>query len=239
MPAFLNLSNGILNYGTSTIYTVYDSGIQYIIDKAQQIEIDRRRMVGQSVSRSQRIKTAERSTGQPWKFKVTPPAQVPWTVGRAITENINNNDRVDEYTVSLSNNPGMNYITAYQGAMTQAQLNDLTISTSTTSTLVLTTLPTTASTVVMFKPGDIVQPENSRYPYSVTAEVLRGSGSTVSVPLHRSIITSENINLMTQGVKVGNSATWQVIVTGLPTYSLIPMRQVQYTGDFELIEKII
>ena len=239
MPAFLNLSNGILNYGTSTIYTVYDSGIQYIIDKAQQIEIDRRRMVGQSVSRSQRIKTAERSTGQPWKFKVTPPAQVPWTVGRAITENINNNDRVDEYTVSLSNNPGMNYITAYQGEMTQAELDVLTISTSTTSTLVLTTLPTTSSTAVMFKPGDIIQPENSRYPYSVTAEVLRGENSTVSVPLNRPVITSEGINLMTQGVKVGNSATWRVIVAGLPTYTLTPMRQVQYTGDFELIEKII
>lgn len=237
MPAFLN--NGILNYGTGTNQTVYNNGIQYIIDRAQQIEIDRRRMVGQSVSRSQRIKTAERSTGQPWKFKVTPPAQLPWTVGRAVTEEISNNDRVDEYTVSLSNNPGMNYITAYQGEMTQVQLDALTISTSTTSTLVLTTLPSTATTTVMFQLGDIIQPENSRYPYSVTAQVLRGSGSTVSVPLHRAIITSEGVNLMTQGVKVGNSATWQMVVTGLPTYSLVPMRQVQYTGDFELIEKII
>ena len=33
--------------------------IQNIINRAQQIEIDRRRMVGQSISRSQRIKTAE------------------------------------------------------------------------------------------------------------------------------------------------------------------------------------
>jgi len=214
-------------------------GIQNIINRAQQIEIDRRRMVGQSISRSQRIKTAERSTSQPWKFKVTPPGQLPWTASLGFIEVIDLNDRVNEYTISLNDNPGMNYITAYQGSMTQAQLNDLTISTSTTSTLVLTTLPTTASTVVMFKPGDLIQPENSRYPYSVTAEVLRGSGSTVSVPLNRPIITSEGINLMTQGVKVGNSATWQVIVAGLPTYTLTPMRQVQYTGDFELIEKII
>jgi hypothetical protein len=214
-------------------------GIQNIINRAQQIEIDRRRMVGQSISRSQRIKTAERSTSQPWKFKVTPPGQLPWTASRAFIEVIDFNDRVNEYTISLNDNPGMNYITAYQGEMTQVQLNDLTISTSTTSTLVLTTLPTTASTVVMFKPGDLIQPENSRYPYSVTAEVLRGGGSTVSVPLNRPVITSENINLMTQGVKVGNSATWQVIVAGLPTYTLTPMRQVQYTGDFELIEKII
>jgi hypothetical protein len=213
--------------------------IQNIINSAQQIEFDRRRMVGQSVSRSQRIKTAERSTGQPWKFKVTPPAQLPWTASRGFIEVIDFNDRVNEYTISLNDNPGMNYITAYQGQLTQSQLNDLTISTSTTATLVLTTLPSVSTTTVMFKAGDIIQPENSRYPYSVTTQVLRGATSTITVPLHRSIITSEGVNLMTQGVKVGNSATWQMVVTGLPTYSLIPMRQVQYTGDFELIEKII
>lgn len=213
--------------------------IQNIINRAQQIEFDRRRMVGQSISRSQRIKTAERSTSQPWKFKVTPPAQLPWTASRAFIEVIDFNDRVNEYTISLNDNPGMNYITAYQGAMSQAQLNDLTISTSTTSTLVLTTLPAVSTTTVMFKPGDIIQPENSRYPYSVTAQVLRGSGSTITVPLHRPIITSESVNLMSQGLKVGNSATWQVVVTGLPTYTLTPMRQVQYTGDFEIIEKVI
>lgn len=213
--------------------------IQNIINAAQQIEIDRRRMVGQSISRSQRIKTAERSTGQPWKFKVTPPAQLPWTASRGVIEVIDFNDRVNEYTISLNDNSGMNYITAYQGSMTQAQLNALTISTSTTSTLVLTTLPSVSTTTVMFKAGDIIQPENSRYPYSVTTQVLRGATSTITVPLHRSIITSEGVNLMTQGVKVGNSATWQVIVTALPTYALIPMRQVQYTGDFELVEKII
>lgn len=213
--------------------------IQNIINGAQQIEIDRRRMVGQSVSRSQRIKTAERSTGQPWKFKVTPPGQLPWTASRAFIEVIDFNDRVNEYTISLNDNPGMSYITAYQGEMSQAQLDSLTISTSTTSTLVLTTLPTTATTAVLFKAGDIIQPDNSRYPYTVVSTVLRGASSTVSVPLHRAIITSEGINLIGEGVRVGNSATWHVIVTGLPTYTLVPMQRVQYTGDFEFIEKIV
>ena len=66
--------------------------IQSIINNAQQIEIDRRRMVGQSISRSQRIKTAERSTSQPWKFKVSPPAQLSWTEGRVIAEAIDLGD---------------------------------------------------------------------------------------------------------------------------------------------------
>jgi hypothetical protein len=249
MPVFTGLDGKIIAalnsnlflslYGTGTNYIAYDNGIQYIIDKAQQIEIDRRRMVGQSVSRSQRIKTAERSTGQPWKFKVTPPAQMSWTVGRMVTENITNNDRVEEYTISLSNNPKMGYITAYQGQMTQAEIDGLTIQAQGTSTLTLTTLPSVSSSTVLFAPGDIIQPDNSRYPYSVTDYVFRGINTVTNVSLNRPVITSENITLAGNGVKVGNSATWQMVVTGLPTYSLIPMKQVQYTGDFELIEKII
>lgn len=213
--------------------------IQNIINKCQQLEIDRRRMVGQSISRSQRIKTAERSTSQPWKFKVTPPGQLPWTASRGFIEVIDLNDRVDEYEISLNAVSGMNYITAYQGSLTQVQLDALTISTSTTATLVLTTLPSVSSSTILFKAGDIIQPENSRYPYTVTAQVLRGTNTTTSVTLHRAIITSEGINLVGQGVLVGNSATWRVIVTALPTYALTPMRNVQYTGDFELVEKII
>ena len=222
--------------------------LQSIIDKAQQIEIDRRRMVGQTMSRSQRIKTAERSTAQPWKFKVTPPAQIPWTTGRVIAEAIDAGDRVTEYQISLNNNSGMNYITAYQGDMRQVQISDLVVSSTSTSTLVIGTLPgigssglngaiSTAS--VLFAAGDVIQPANSRYPYTVTATVRRGSNSTVSVPLHRPLITSEGISLTGSGVKVGNSCTWRVILTIMPTYSLIYGQRMQYNGDFEMVEKII
>ena len=213
--------------------------IQTIIDKSQQIEMDRRRMVGQSVSRSQRIKTSERSTAQPWKFKVTPPGSLPWTSSRGILEVIDLNDRVTEYQITLSNSAGMNYITAYQGAMTQGEINTITVSSTGTSTLTLTNLPSIGSTGVLFRPGDFIQPANSRYPYTVVSTATRGINTTTTVTLNRPVITSENLNLVGGGIRVGNSATWQVIVTGLPTYTLTPMRQVQFTGDFELIEKVI
>lgn len=224
--------------------------IQNIIDQAQQIEIDRRRMVSQSVSRSQRIKTAERSTAQPWKFKVTPPAQLPWAANRGVIEAIDAGDRVAEYQVSLNNRAGMNYITAYQGPLTQTQLDALNISATTTSTFTLNGLPApgayladtstivTTSTII-FAPGDIIQPENSRYPYTVTSTVRRGSGSTVSVALHRPVITSEGITLTGNGLSVGNSCTWRVILMTIPTYTLIYGQRVQYNGDFEFMEKII
>ena len=222
--------------------------IQSIIDSAQQIEIDRRRMVGQTVSRSQRIKTAERSTAQPWKFKITPPAQMSWSTGRVIAESISTGDRVTEYEISLNNNSGMNYITAYQGNLRQAQLDDLTIASTGTSTLTLTNLPNIGSsalvglvstTTVLFAAGDIIQPANSRYPYAVTSTVLRGANTTTSVTLNRALITSEGIALNGQHIKVGNSCTWRVVLTIMPTYTLIYGQRMQYNGDFELIEKIV
>jgi len=224
--------------------------LQTIIDRAQTIEIDRRRIVGQTISRSQRIKTSERATAQPWKFTVTPPAYLKWADSRGVIEVIDSGDRVDEYEISLSNTAGTSYITAYQGPLTQTQLDALNISATTTSTFTLNGLPalgayladtstivTTSTTI--FAPGDIIQPENSRYPYTVTSTVRRGSGSTVSVPLHRAVITSEGITLTGNGLSIGNSCTWQVVISGLPSYQLTPMRLVQYTGNFELIERIV
>jgi hypothetical protein len=213
--------------------------IQNIIDKAQQIEIDRRKIISQSISRSQRIKTAERSTAQPWKFKVTPPGMLSWTASRAFIEVIDFNDRSVEYTISLNNNSNMNYITAYQGSLTAGQLNSITIHAVGTSSFTLTNLPSVASGTVMFQPGDLIQPANSRYPYTVASTSTRGINTTTSVTLNRPVITSEDITLQGLQLKVGNSCTWRVLVSGLPTYQLVPMQRVQYTGDFELVEKII
>ena len=217
--------------------------IQNIINGAQQIEIDRRKVVSQTISRSQRIKTAERSTAQPWKFKVTPPGMLTWASSRGFIEDITYNDRTTEYEISLNANAKMNYITAYQGRLTQAQLNSLTVSTTSTSTLTITDLPAIAgsitSSTVVFARGDIIQPSNSRYPYTVATTATRGSSTTTSVTLNRPLITSENINLVGQHLKVGNTCTWRVVVSTLPTYQLVPGQFVQYTGDFELVEKII
>lgn len=217
--------------------------LQTIIDKAQQIEIDRRRVVGQTISRSQRIKTAERSSAQPWKFKVTPPGMLRWADSRGVVELIDFNDRVNEYEISLSNSTGMNYITEYRGEITQLQLDNLTIYSASTASMAITGLPAISgeitSSTVIFAVGDIIQPANSRYPYTVVNTVVRGVNTTTNVTLNREVITSEGVTLAGQAINVGNSCTWRVIVTGLPTYQLVPGKNVQYTGDFELIEKII
>lgn len=219
--------------------------IQTIIDRAQSIEFDRRRMSSQSISRSQRIKTAERASAQPWQMNVTPPGSMNYTANRGILETISNRDRVEETEVNLSK---AGYLVKYQGALTQDQLNNLTISTSTTATFTISTLPaigttgtieTISSTTVIFAQGDFIQPTNSRYPYSITETVVRGEGSTIVVELHRPIITSENLNLINSTLKVGSSCTWRMLVIDLPTYTVVPYDRLQWNGDFKLVEKVI
>ena len=329
--------------------------IQNIINRSQSIEIDRRKITAQTLSRSQRIKTIERDSSQPWRFKVTPPGQLDWATSRGFIEVIDMNDRFTEYEISLNDASGMTYITEYQGDLNATQLSSMVVSTTTTATLTLNTLPSIGATIststvnlsaksfaiatnvtynrafstsrndfiiptttydnlvnkplagdtlsaatyvisgqtistitrnyiiiagvsytrivmsavpdasspaalvdfdsdvsitasriksvssssVVLAQGDFIQPINSRYPYTVKETVLRGTDTTVVVELHRNIITSEVTTITNAGILVGNDVSWRVVVASLPTYQLIPGRRVQYTGDFELIERVI
>ena len=212
--------------------------IQLVIDTCQGIEIDRRKIVGQSMSRSQRVKSAERASATPWRFKVTPAGYFKYTTARSMLESINTTDKVVESEIKLSNNDKTAYLTEYQGELTQENLDAIQIVSFTGTTMVLGNLSVETPETVLFRPGDYIQPINSRYPYTVVNTVLRGSTSTVQVTTHRSVITSETVDL-TDNIKVGKNVTWRVLVAGLPTHQLISHNLVQFTGDFELIEKII
>ena len=217
--------------------------LQTLVNKAQQIEFDRGRIISTTISRSQRIKTAERDATQPWRWTVTPPGSLNWSSNRGVIELIDYNDRDTEYTIQLGQSSGQAYLVKYQGELDSSQRNSITISTFTNQTLVLGNLPAvsgsiTTSTVIL-KTGDFVQPNNSRYPYTVISDVLRGSGSVVTATVHRNLITSEGINPAGQTVKFGVDVSWRFMVLQKPTYSAVPYDRLQFNGDFVLIERII
>lgn len=222
--------------------------IQAMIDSAQRIEVDRRRLVGQTISRSQRIRTQERISSQPFRITVTPPAILNYDTNRSTIENIMTVDRNTEVDVRLGNNSRTRYITDYQGNLRDTQLTALTVTNFTGTTMSIEGLPSigssartglVSSTTVIFSVGDYVQPYWSRYPYLVTNTVLRGTGSTATVTVHRTRITSENTTITNAPLLVGTDTHLTVIVTQLPTYELAQYRRVNFTGDFELIERII
>ena len=216
--------------------------IQSIVDRAQAIEFDRRAIVAQSISRSQRIKTAERNTGQPLQMTVTPPGMLKYSTSRGVIEAIMTTDRVNEVQINLANNTKMRYLTALQGELTYTQVTAMTITNFTSTSMTLGGLPaisgSVTSSTVIFKPGDYIQPAGSRYPYIITNTVLRGTNTVVTATTHRSLITSE-ATTVTGAILVGNTCTFQMVVLTLPTYKLVSNDRVQFTGDFTLVEKII
>jgi hypothetical protein len=223
--------------------------LQTIVNQAQQIEFDRGRIITATVSRSQRLKTAERNATQPWRWTVTPPASLPWSTSRSLVEAIDYADRDVEYTITLGNNVKQSYLVGYQGELDQTQLNAITINTFTNASLVLGNLPalgttgtnglTVSSSTFVLRAGDFVQPTNSRYPYTVVQDLVRGTGSLVTATTNRLLITSEGINPSGQAIRVGVDVSWRFVVLQKPSYSAVPYNRLQYNGDFVLMEKII
>ena len=222
--------------------------LQTIVNTAASIEISRPRIVASTISRSQRVKISERNASSPWIWKVTPRAYFKWSESRSIVELIDYFDRNTENNITLSS-PNLSYINGYRGQLSTTQQNNLLITSFVSQTLVLYSLPsngaplpgggTVNSNTIIFQVGDYVQPANSRYPYTVINTVTRGSTSSVSVTVNRPIIATEGITVTDQNLHIGSEVSWQFLVTSRPSYQILPRDRMAFTGDFELLERII
>jgi hypothetical protein len=265
-------------------------GMQYIIDNAAAIEFGRAKTVGQLVTRSGRMATAERASTVPWQLIVTPPAYSKYEDVRDVIEGITVTDRNTLFYIDFNNSTNLNYITEYQGDMTQTQQDALRVSTSTgflgqatfdiesivnyvgtgnTSTfdyMKLTNLPAIGATgangvittsSVMFKSGDWIQFNNSASPWgqytnyvfdrglprTVPLDVLRGSGTTVNVPVHRPFVFNGTSTYAINGraggdISIGKYVRMGFYLTKMPAWKLLPGKLVQWSGDFEMYERI-
>jgi hypothetical protein len=216
--------------------------LQQVIDTAQKIVFERRRVVGQTLSRSQRIKSAQRNTANPLALTVTPAAIFPYAQARDMVEGVMLGDRYQEFQVKLGNNTKTAYINEYRGSLTKVQIAAMTITNFTLTSVTIGGLPAIAGSVtsatIVFKSGDWIQPSTSRYPYIVTENVLRGVGSVVTATVHRNLITSE-ATTVTGTMLVGTDTTLKVIIADLPTYELGMFKFLSWSGDFKLVEKVI
>jgi len=192
---------------------------QTIFENQESMTVNNRRMVGQQVARSGYMTVAQYLTAVPWVFTVTPNNFLYYPTARAIIQAIDNNDRQLPETIAFTST-NLSWFLKYLGSApsqpTGIQLNATPAANATS--VVLKTLPTMTSTLPLFKAGDFIQFGN--YTYKVTADVLRGSGSTVTVPIHRPVIGSPVIN---NPVSVGTNCTFNVVAEVCPTYTLTPM----------------
>jgi len=221
-----------------------------ILSVAEQVIIKDQRLVGQAISRNQRISTSEILTNVPFQFEFMPMNYLLYSQNRDLLANLRLYDKSLEQYLNFGSTGWLNYI-AYRGEMTSGQIATCQWQIdSVNKVLVLGNLPSIASNKFIVKAGDFCQV--GRYSYIATEDVLRGSGTTVNIPVHRNLITplvsplNAVIGQFGTTVSMGGSTytgiTFAVILQQYPNYTLIPMTNdsfIQWNQSFKAFEAIV
>lgn len=224
--------------------------LQTILSISESVGINDHRFVGQTVSRNQKIMTSEILTVVPFQFTMRPMNYLMYSQNRDVLNSLRIPDKALEQYLNFGSTGWLNYI-QYQGDMTEAQIEACEWQTSSANkVLVLGALPSISASKYLFRVGDFVQV--GRYAYIVTADVLRGSGTTVNVPVHRNLLTpltsavgcvaGEFGTTVNMGGDTYTGITFPVILRNYPTYALIPMTNdsfIQWAGEFEAFEAVL
>lgn len=193
---------------------------QTIVDIQQSMTVNNRRTIGQQVTRGGQIRTAQYLTSVPWVFTITPHNYLYYPQVRDVIQTIDNLDRQTAANITF-NSTNLQWFTEYKGGLSTVQASALTLASvppANSQTITVGNLPAVASTTVVFAAGDFLQ--LGSYVYKVTQAVLRGSGSTVSVNLHRPVIGTPATGTLTA---VGKDVYFPVYAEVCPTYTLTPM----------------
>lgn len=221
-----------------------------ILAISESVGITDKRFIGQTISRNQKISTSEILSVQPFGFEMKPMNYLLYSQNRQLLSELRQADREYEQYLNFGSTGWVNYI-AYQGDMTSVQIASCQYQTSSANkTIVLGSLPSISSSAYIVKAGDFLQID--RYAYIATADVLRGAGSTVNIPVHRTIMTTlvspmyAVIGQYGTTQSIGGSTytgiTFPVILTEYPNYSLVPMTNdsfLAWSGTFKAIEAVL
>jgi len=224
--------------------------LNQILAISESVGISDQRFIGQVLSRNQKINTSEQLTVVPFAFTMKPMNYLRYSESRSLLSSLRVPDKALEQYLNFSTTGWSNYI-EYQGDMTSGQIDACAWqTTSANNNLVLGSLPSISSSAYIVKIGDFCQV--GRYAYIATANVQRGGGSTVNIPVHRSLLTpllspvSAVIGEFGTTVSLGGSpytgTTFCVILRSYPTYALIPIQDdsfIQWSGDFVAFESVV
>lgn len=161
--------------------------LQDIINSAVNIEVNRAKLVAQTVSRSGRVSVSSRNWVNPFRFTVTP--KPVWSAAeyRSVFAELLDGDRYQPHTFTLNQiDPttfqatlGNAWMVAYQGGGDAGSYNNnldsYSASSDTTGArIVLTNVNSTTITAGTYlaKTGDYLRLANTRYPYISTADVV-------------------------------------------------------------------
>ena len=221
-----------------------------ILINSEWIGINDHRFVGQVVSRNQRISTAEILTVVPFLFEVKPHNYLLYSKNRNLLNSLRIPDKSLEQYLNFGVTGWLSYI-EYQGDMSSGAIEFCEWQiTSAAKVLVLGSLPSIGAGLYIVKAGDFCQV--GRYSYIATADVVRGSGSTVNIPVHRNLITpllspveaviGQYGTTVAMGGNSYTGCTFPVILQDYPIYNLMPITNDSYitwSGTFKAFEAVL
>ena len=222
-----------------------------ILANSESIAINDHRFIGQTMSRNLRIATSEILTVQPFGFDMKPMNYLLYSQSRQLLSALRTADRQFEQYLNFGATGWSSYI-KYQGDMTSGEISLCNWKpASANKTLVLGDIPgTVLSSEYVVRAGDFCQV--GRYAYIATADVIRGSGSTVNIPVHRTLITTlvsdigAVIGQFGTTIALGGSTyagtTFPVILVEYPTYTFVPMTNdsfIAWNGTFKAVEAVL
>ena len=221
-----------------------------ILINSEWIGVNDHRFVGQVISRNQRISTAEILTVVPFLFEMKPHNYLLYSKNRDLLNSLRIPDKSLEQYLNFGVTGWLSYI-EYQGDMSSGAIEFCEWQiTSAAKVLVLGSLPSIGAGLYIVKAGDFCQV--GRYSYIATADVVRGSGLTVNIPVHRNLITpllspvAAVIGQYGTTVAMGGNSytgcTFAVILRDYPIYSLMPITNDSYitwAGTFKAFEAVL
>jgi hypothetical protein len=224
--------------------------LQTILSIAETVNINDHKFAGQMLSRNMRISTSEILTVQPFQFGIKPMNYLQYSTNRGVLSTLRTADRITEQYLNFGSTGWLNYI-KYQGDMSGVQAAACQVQTSSANkTIVLGSLPSISSSLYIVKAGDFIQID--RYAYIATANVQRGGGATVNIPVHRSLMTTVSVataavigqygTTVALGGSTYTGTTFPVVVRDYPTYTLVPMTNdsfIAWDGAFTAIEVVL
>ena len=224
--------------------------LQTILSVAESVGINDHKFAGQMLSRNMRISTSQILTAQPFEFVIKPMNYLLYSQNRSVLSTLRQADRISEQYINFGDTGWLNYI-KYQGDMSGVQAAACQIQASSSgSTIVLGSLPSITSTLYIVKTGDFIQV--GRYAYIATADVQRGGGTTINIPVHRPLISTVSSatpavigqygTTTTLGGSTYTGITFPVVLREYPTYTLVPMTNdsfISWDGGFKAIEVVL
>jgi hypothetical protein len=224
--------------------------LNQILAISESVSISDHRFVGQMLSRNQRISTSEILTVVPFEFSLRPMSYLRYSESRGLLNSLRIPDKALEQYLNFGATGWKNYI-KYQGDMQDVQIGSCQWQTSSANkVLVLGSLPSISSTAYIVKAGDFCQV--GRYSYMATADVQRGSGTTVNIPVHRNLIDAlvspvdavigEYGETISMGGNTYIGITFPVILRDFPTYTLMPITNdsfINWSGEFKAFESVL